>query len=192
MKAERGALLVAIVALITAGWCACEVRRLQTRLENLSGELRSLRPNAGSPSLLTTNLDQRVKTLEAASPGLGGIMADAQTHFAKLYFASEARNWDLARFEWGELESKLNAIAALRAEERGVGLSAIVDAFKQTQLVTLKDAIELKDRRLFREAYQESISMCNGCHQATGRPFIAITTPTQPPVSNQRWEPPSP
>jgi hypothetical protein len=66
-----------------------------------------------------------------------------------------------------------------------------MDAFKNTQLVALKDAIEMKDRRLFRDAYREALVMCNTCHQSTGRPFITITIPTNPPVSNQRWELPA-
>jgi hypothetical protein len=57
-------------------------------------------------------------------------------------------------------------------------------------MVALKDAIDMKDRSLFKDAYQESIVMCNTCHQSTGRPFITITIPTNPPVANQRWEPP--
>lgn len=188
MKAERGAFLIAIAALIGTGWCAYEIRNLQTRLAIVSGEVRSQLVSGASAPSSSTNLEQRLKMLEAASPGLGEIMAGTQLHFAKLYFASEARNWDLAAFECGELEGNLNAAAALRPEERGVGLSGIVDAFKNTQLVALKDAIDLKDRGLFREAYKESVLMCNGCHAATGRPFITITAPTHSPVSNQRWE----
>lgn len=183
--------MVAVVALISAGWSAYEIRHLRTRLESIAGEGRSQPPPHGSIALAATNVEQRLQRLEAASPGLGEIMADAQLHFAKLHFASEARNWDLAAFEWGEVEAKLKATAALRPEERGVGLSGIIDAFKQTQLVALKDAIDLKDRSLFREAYKESLLMCNGCHEATGRPFISITIPVHPPVSNQRWELPS-
>lgn len=126
--------------------------------------------------------------LEAASVGLGGVMSSIQLHFAKLYFASEARNWDLAKFQYGELAEKLDAAAALRPEERGVNLVGIIDAFKNTQFAALKDAIEVKDRSLFRDAYRQSILMCNSCHQATGRPFINITVPTNPPVPNQQWE----
>jgi hypothetical protein len=100
----------------------------------------------------------------------------------------EARNWDLARFECGEVEEHLRTAAVLRPEERGVGLAGIIDAFKQTQLAELKDAIDVKDRTLFRAAYQQSILMCNSCHRASGRPFITIMMPTNSPVPNQRRE----
>ncbi len=168
MKLERVALLAAILALVATGWCAREIRNLQTRLDRISGELHSPRLQGEGAASTATNLEQRLKTLEAAAPGVGEIMSSVQRHFAKLYFASEARNWELAR--------------------RGVSIAGMVDAFKNTQLVSLLDAVEMKDRRMFREAYQESMLMCNTCHQATGRAFIAITVPTNPPVSNQRWE----
>ena len=87
-----------------------------------------------------------MKHLEESSRGLGEVMAAVQRHFAKLHFAGEARNWDLARFEVGELQENLDTAAALRPEERGVGLFGIVDAFKKTQIAGLKDAIEVKDR----------------------------------------------
>jgi hypothetical protein len=190
MKLERLALGVAMLGLITAGWCARAIHNLQAQLERISADSRFPRPTDKSSSV--TNLEERLKTLEAGSPGVGEIMSSVQRHFAKLYFASEARNWELARFERGEILENLNAVAALRPEERGVSITGMLDAFKTTQLVSLLDAVNMKDRRMFREAYQEAILMCNTCHQATGRPFIAITIPTNPPVSNQRWDPAPP
>jgi hypothetical protein len=183
IKLERAALLVSALAVITAGW---RVAVLQARLDRLS-------PNSSLPVYARAQaetVEPRLKKVEAASPGLGEIMCGIQLHFAKLHFAAEARNWDLARFERGELEEGLEKVAALRPQENGVNLSGIADAFKGTQLVALKDAIDMKDRSMFREAYRESVLMCNTCHQSTGRPFIMITIPTNPPVTNQRWEMP--
>ena len=116
-------------------------------------------------------------------------MLEIQLHFAKLYYASEARNWDLALFERNEIEGNLQSVALLRPEERGVGIAGIIEAFRNTQLAAMSEAIEVKDRGLFRKAYQDSIQMCNTCHEATGRSFITITIPNNPPVPNQKWEP---
>ncbi len=118
-------------------------------------------------------------------------MSSIHLHFSKLYYAAEARNWDLAYFERGEILENLEVVAALKPEERGVSLTGIVEAFKNTQLAALKEAIDMKDRSLFRSAYLEAMNMCNTCHQSTGRPFIVITVPTNPPVANQQWELPS-
>ena len=182
------ALGAAVIALLAAGWCAAQLHGLNARLERMAARPREPEPPSAP---LATNLEQRLKKLEAAMPGAGDVMSGIQLHLAKLYFAGEARNWDLARFERGEIEEGLGAVAALRPEERGVDLAGLIDAFKQTQLTSLKDGIEMKDRGLFREAYQDAVVTCNACHQSTGRPFITITVPTNPPVANQRWEPPA-
>jgi len=191
MKLERAALITAVFALVTTGWCMMEIRNLHARLDRSPAELR---PSAPGTNLTpgATNLEARLKKLEAASPGLGDVMSGLQLHFAKLYYASEARNWDLAAFERGEIAESLDAAAALRPEEKGVNIAGIAEAFKNTQLVALRDAVEMKDRGLFREAYRDSMVMCNTCHQSTGRPFIVVITPTNPPVFNQQWEYPAP
>ena len=190
MKLERIALLAAVLALITAGWGVTEVRKLRARLDRAADGSRPQSLPGTSVGSQATNLEQRLKQLEAAAPSPGLFMSAIQLHFAKLYFAGEARNWDLARFERGEILEHLDVVAALRPQEGAVSVTGIMDAFKNTQLTAIKDAIEMKDRGLFRDAYRESIIMCNTCHQATGRPFITITIPTNPPVSNQRWEAP--
>lgn len=190
MKLERIALLAAVLALITAGWGVAEARKLQARLDHFADGARPQSSPGTSVGSQAANLEQRLKQLEAAAPSPGLFMSAIQLHFAKLYFAGEARNWDLARFERGEILEHLDVVAALRPQEGAVSVTGIMDAFKNTQLVAIQDAIEMKDRGLFRDAYRESIIMCNTCHQATGRPFITITIPTNPPVSNQRWEVP--
>ena len=177
MKLERAALLGLILSLVAVGWCIGKIRLLQAQIDHPSG--------------VRTDPDPRLKKLESAVPSPGLFMSAVQLHFAKLHFAAEARNWDLARFERGEMLENLEVVAALVPEEHGVGIAGMIDAFKNTQLAALKEAIDLKDRGLFREAYRDSMLMCNACHQATGRSFIVITLPTNPPVSNQQWALPS-
>ena len=179
---------IALVALLATGWCALEIHTLQARLDSITAQPGLARADRSGPD--PADVQQRLKKLEAASPRVGEMMSAIQLHFAKLYFAAEARNWGLAQFERGEIVESLDAVTAIHPDEKGVNLAGIIDAFKQTQLTSLKDALDVKDRALFREAYQDSLLVCNGCHQSTGRPFINIMTPTQPPVSNQRWEPP--
>ena len=188
MKLERLALGVAVLALVATIWCALEIRELQARLGAASEQSRSTRGRR-SAALAATNVEARLQRLEAIAPGLGAVMAHAQMHFAKLYYAAEARNWELARFERVELIERFDTVAALQPQIGTVNLVGVLDAFKQTQLTALQDAIDMKDRGLFREAYRESVAMCNACHQSTGHPYIVITIPTNPPVANQQWEP---
>jgi hypothetical protein len=181
---------IAVLAIVAAGLAVAQNRMLTARLEELSaGHLAAPQASIPAPSILSSNLEVRLKACEAGSPGMGGVMTRVQLHFAKLYFAVEARNWDLAKFERQELEENLGAAAEVRPEERGVGIAGVIEAFKNTQLTAMREAIDVKDRTLFREAYRDSMVVCNTCHQTTGRPFIHIILPTNPPVSNQQWEP---
>jgi len=137
------------------------------------------------------SVEERLKKLEASAPGVGEVMSGIQLHFSKLYFAGQAGNWKLADFELDEITENLDNAAALRPEENGVKLGGVVDAFKQSQLTELKRAVDNHDAEGFRKQYLESMAVCNSCHASTGRPFIVITTPTAPPVTNQRWAAPA-
>lgn len=131
-------------------------------------------------------LKDRVDRIEAVLPGPGEVMSGIQVHFAKLRFAGAGINWDLARFELDEIEEGLRTVAALRPEENGVDLEGVVDAFEQTEFAA---AIEAGDAKRFDRAYMKAMTMCTSCHEETGRPFLVITVPSDPPVPNQRWAP---
>lgn len=137
------------------------------------------------------SLEERMDKIEAALPGVGEIMNQVQLHFAKLYFAAQAKNWALADFELDELEENLQAAVSLRPEERGVRLGGVFEAFKSTELKQMRESLASKNMEDFNRSYKNSLMVCNSCHTATGRPFIVITLPSGPPVTNQMWKPPS-
>lgn len=173
-------LVITAACLLVTAWCVWQVIHLHHRLDVIEK----------TPSL-PESVEGRLKKLEASAPGIGKVMSGVQAHFAKLYFAGEARNWKLAEFEMHEVEENLDQSVAIRPEENGVNMVGVADAFKQTQLTALKEAIRRQSGDLFQKSYAESVATCNGCHQATGRPFLIITIPTAPPVPNQQWEPPA-
>lgn len=75
----------------------------------------------------TTQVEVRLKALEAAAPGAGTIMSSAQLHSAKLYIAGKAQNWQLAEFELHEVEENLDKAVELRPEENGtIGLVSLM------------------------------------------------------------------
>jgi hypothetical protein len=191
MKPAPAALLAAILALITAGWSAWKTTKLEARLDSTSAPTPAPQLAAAPQA---TNIQARLAHLEAITPSVAQTMLSIQSHFAKLHYAAEARNWGLANFERGEIEEDLDTVAAMKPEENGVSLVGIISAFTNTvtgPMAAMNDAIAVSDRQLFRKAYQDTALMCNACHQATGRPFIFITVPTNPPVFSQRWEPPN-
>jgi hypothetical protein len=193
MRLERAALVAAIIAILMAGWNILAVRDLQARMEAFSAGQSRTPPAVSTAPGLSTNIEQRVSHLEAINPSVAQTMLSIQAHTMKLHYAAEARNWGLARFEQGEIIEDLGTVAALKPEENGVSLVGIISAFTNTvagPMGEMNDAIGVSDRQLFRKSYQDTILMCNACHQATGRPFIVITVPTNAPTFNQQWEPP--
>jgi hypothetical protein len=191
MKLERAALAAAILAVVTAGWSAWQTMKLEARLDSRTTPTAAALTPIPSQA---TNVEQRLHHLEAMTPSVSQIMLGIQSHFAKLHYAAEARNWDLARFERGEIQEDLETVAEMQPAENGVSLVGIIGAFTNGNtgpMAAMNDAIGVSDRQLFRKAYEQTALMCNSCHQATGRPFIVITIPTNPPVFNQRWEPPN-
>lgn len=138
-------------------------------------------------------LEARVKTLEALSPGLGEFMLGFQMHFAKAYFAAEDGNWDLAKFELGELKEAADGAEASRPED-----AAAIQGFVSGSLAPVQAAVKAKDKAAFETAYRNAVAACNACHASTidrpkawphGRGFIKITVPTAPPVTNQDFRP---
>lgn len=189
MKSTYLALGIALVAIIAAGWSARETAKLQARIDSMNAPAPVVQP---APAPKGTNIEARVAHLEAITPDVGQVMQSVQSHFAKLHYAAEARNWDLVRFEREEIQEDLETVGVMKPEDNGVNLVGIISAFTNNvsgPMAQMNDAIAVSDRQLFRKSYQDMTAMCNACHQATGRPFIFITTPTNPPVFNQRWEP---
>jgi hypothetical protein len=191
MRLQNLAAMMAAAALILAAWCAWEVRALQERTDWIAGALRAQSDQTGS-SAPAGDVEARLKQLEAAVPGLGELMSGLQIHIAKLYFAAQAGNWPLARFETGEMEKVLASVPVVRSEENGVPLGAVIDAFKNSQWAALKDTVDRHDLAAFDTAYTNVVFVCNACHEATGHPYLQITAPTQPPVPNQLWKPAPP
>jgi len=194
MKLERAALVAAILAILMAGWNILEIRNLQARLDSFSARPPQASPQVSAMPGLATNVEKRLSHLEEVTPSVAQTMLSIQSHLMKLHYAAEARNWDLARFERGEIIEDLGTVAALKPDENGVSLVGIISAFTNTvtgPMADMNDAMAVSDRQLFRKSYQDTILMCNACHQATGRPFIFITVPTNAPIFNQRWEPPN-
>ncbi len=116
-------------------------------------------------------------------PGLGEFMLGIQTHHAKLWFAGQARNWELANFEFEEIEETIGDIqqfCADRPEVKSIGMiSAPIDSIKQS--------IQTKNEAMFVRSFTLLTNTCNNCHVATQHGFNVITIPTVPPVSNQKF-----
>jgi len=170
-----GILIVAVVLhFLWVSSAKKDAERLAERLAQMTDSLALLR--------------QIVDSLKAQTPGLGEYMSTIQLHTAKLWYASQAANWKLAKYEHDELEETVEAAEALHAKKNNVDISAVLQAVRQTQLPLLESAISKKNVRAFENAYSQTLAACNGCHRPAGYEFIHIITPTREPVSNQQWK----
>jgi hypothetical protein len=128
---------------------------------------------------------------DAYVPGLGEFMSATQVRHAKLWFAGDAKNWDLARFELDEIKEGLEDAARLQPTYEGIPVADMIKADLDAPLSGLAKAIEAKDRKEFTRAFDVLTAACNACHTAAAHAFIRIKRPTAPPVSNQVFTPAS-
>ena len=125
-------------------------------------------------------------------PGLGELMAFQQMRHAKLWFAGEAGNWELAAYELTEIREGFADIARLHPTHKTapVPIDQAIETIMTDPLARLAAAIDRKDRAAFRSAYEMATEGCNGCHQATDFGFNVVQRPKSNPFPNQSFAPP--
>jgi cytochrome c553 len=133
-------------------------------------------------------VEEELAAAKELAPGLGEYMTTIQLHAGKLWFAAKASNWGLAAYELHELEETMETVKKLNAEKNGVKISNVMDAVLKTQVAQLEESIKRKSPAEFQKSYDETLSACNGCHEASGHRFIRVVRPAAPPVTNQTWE----
>jgi hypothetical protein len=130
-----------------------------------------------------------VRAAEQYVPGLGEFMSATQVRHAKLWFAGDAKNWELAAFELDEIKEGLADAAKLYPMHDGIAVAEMIKANLDAPLAALAKAIEGKDRNGFRRAFDALTAGCNACHATAARGFIRIERPARPPVGNQDFAP---
>lgn len=132
------------------------------------------------------SLEQRLS--KTYKPGFGEFMSGIQVHHAKLWFAGQAQNWELADFEIHEIQESLAGIREYCTDRKETKDIAMIDL----PIDSLAKAIEMKSLPQFRSSYTSFTNTCNNCHQATDHAFNVLTIPSSPPVSNQEFKVQSP
>lgn len=117
-------------------------------------------------------------------PRLGDIMNLIQVRHAKLWFAGQAQNWDLAAFEVGQLRSSLSD-AAVFYSGLPVGNVTTLGA----AIESISGAIAAKDGKRFATGFSELTAGCNACHSSMERSFVVIRPPTDKMFGNQVFQP---
>jgi hypothetical protein len=126
---------------------------------------------------------------EAYAPGLGEIMSLQQMRHAKLYFAGQAENWDLAAYELDEIGEGFDDVLKYHPTHKDspVAPKDAIPRIVTEPLRQLKAAVEKKDSAAFGPAFDGLTTACNSCHEATNFGFNIVQTPTANPYPNQQF-----
>lgn len=124
---------------------------------------------------------------------MADVMADYQRYADKLYFAGQARNWELARWYLWKLTKASWVVAdGDVAEYRPVEEYDVAELTRQMLKPALQgvgSAIASQDAQAFQSAYTTLVNTCNACHHASQHGFVQIVEPDEPTHKNQKYAP---
>jgi hypothetical protein len=122
-------------------------------------------------------------------PGLGEFMGRIQADHAKLWLAGEARNWELADYQLGEMKEVFSDVQDFVPRYKNVPVGDMIEAIMTGAINDLEGAIAARDFAKFSASFDKLTESCNSCHAAAGRPYIAIQRPAQSNFNNQNFAP---
>jgi len=113
-------------------------------------------------------------------PGLGELMNFTQIRHAKLWFAGQEQNWQLAQYEVDELQEGFDDVVRFHPSHKDspLPLSLLVPKIMTQPLGDLRSAIRAHDKLAFVAAYDELTAGCNSCHQAANFGFNVVKRPS--------------
>ena len=122
-------------------------------------------------------------------PGLEQFMGVIQNQHVKLWYAGQARNWELAEYQLGEIKEVMSDVQDLVPTFKDLPLADMLDAVITGEIAQLEKAIDGKDAVAFDAGFDKLTAACNACHRATGNSFIVIRRPVGPAFPNQDFSP---
>ena len=122
-------------------------------------------------------------------PGLGTVMMEYGNRLARLWFAANSDNWDMAKYQLDEM-IEIQEVGETTRPNRAAPLKA----FEESYLTPLDTAIQAKDKAAFTKAFNDTIGGCNACHKAsTGTnwnsyQYVSIQVPKIDPAFYVDWK----
>jgi hypothetical protein len=134
-------------------------------------------------------LQARIDSLEKElantyKPGLGEFMSGIQVHHAKLWFAGQNQNWELANFELHEIMEALDDIKTFNTDRPEIKSLTMI----YPPLDSLNKSVQQKNSASFKSNFVLLTTTCNNCHRDTDHGFNVIKIPDTPPFSNQEFK----
>jgi hypothetical protein len=171
-----------VLLLVFAASCSDHVQPIRAETVSLTSE-------AADPSLSTD-----VRQLKDKAADQAHAMVSVAYHFNNMWFAAEADNWPLAEFYWNETRSHLRwavRIIPVRQDSKGqeVKLEGILEAFENSGLKQLQEAIAANDHDKFVDAYKFSLETCYACHKAAAKPYLRPQVPAHPAEPTINFDP---
>ena len=117
-----------------------------------------------------------VDEIVAIQPGLGRIMPEIGNRTWKLFYAAKAGNWDLANFEWKEINGLMELGAFTRPKHEEALNEYTADVWP-----SIGEAIKAKDFAAFEKAFHNAIDKANAYHELKEKPYIRWELPSTPP-----------
>ena len=167
------------------------------------GALVACQPSASSAGSGSTELEARLaasdaqiaelrERVEALMPETAVLMAQVQTHHAKLYYAGHARNWELAAYSLHEINEALQAVQTFndQFEDFPTPLSEVVPSLVGPPLGEIHGAIRARDGARFDTAFKSLTAACNACHAMLEHGFVRVQEPTAVEFTNQAFASP--
>lgn len=123
------------------------------------------------------------------TPGLGEIMSLTSMRHAKLWFAGQGQNWDLAEYELEELQEGFEDAEAFHPTHKDIKepIPQLITKTMGAAVAELAIAIKAKNTTLFTQHFDAVTAGCNACHQATAFGFNVVTRPNHNPFANQSF-----
>ena len=120
--------------------------------------------------------EMSVEDIATIQPGLGRLMPEVGTRTWKLYYAAQAENWPLAKFELKEIRGLMELGAFTRPKHEDALNQFLAENWKPVE-----EAIDRKDGRAFEETFKKAIEAANAYHELKDKPYIVWKLPDTPP-----------
>jgi hypothetical protein len=134
---------------------------------------------------LRAHIDSLEKKLaNSYRPGLGEFMSAIQVHHAKLWFAGQNENWELADFELHEIMEALDDVKNFNSDRPEIKSLTMIYA----PLDSISKSVQQKNLSSFKSNFVLLTTTCNNCHRDTDHGFNVVKIPDAPPFSNQDFK----
>lgn len=117
-----------------------------------------------------------VEDLVMVQPGLARIMPEIGIRTWKLYYAAQAGNWPLAKFQWKETKGLFELGAFMRPKHEEA-----INKYLEEDWSQLEGAIKEQSFAAFEKAFVHCVDMANAYHELKDKPYIRWKLPDTPP-----------